>query len=433
MLFRYCTFGLLVGSIASALPSSDVKKRKLGLPYSTISKDIIDRDGNPVLFVGSNWPGHQETMLPEGLQHASVKDIVSWIRKFGLNSIRLTFAIEMIDDYLSNSPNQTLERTILNPLGDNGTSVLADILKHNPQFTKETTRLEIWDDVAKELARQDVILHLDNHVSKAFWCCALDDGNGWFGEKYFDVEKWIRGWGFIAKHAKDHWPSFASVGLRNELRSAKQAEPYDWYTWHLHMTAAADAVHKSAPEALIFFSGLDYDVYIDPIPLGKTLTGTKGTATENKTAIFNPSKHAWKTKVVLEIHKYDFEATQDDCATFKKKWYAKGFQAVDLSNQAAKYHLPMVISEWGFIHNGTYWNQTTYAKCLTEMVKDYHVGFFQWELSGSFYLQTRPGRVPQATIQGLEEFWGLLNYNWDGVRSPVTVENSLDKMVAALG
>ena len=65
------------------------------------------------------------------------------------------------------------------------------------------------------------------------------------------------------------------------------------------------------------------------------------------------------------------------------------------------------------------------------MVKDWRFGWMQWELSGSFYLQTRPGRMP-ATIQGLEEAWGLLNYYWSDVRSPVTVENSLDKMIAAL-
>jgi endoglucanase len=45
-----------------------------------------------------------------------------------------------------------------------------------------------------------VIIHLDNHVSKAFWCCADDDGNGWFGEKYFAVEKWKNGLAFMAKH-----------------------------------------------------------------------------------------------------------------------------------------------------------------------------------------------------------------------------------------
>jgi endoglucanase len=197
------------------------------------------------------------------------------------------------------------------------------------------------------------------------------------------------------------------------------------------MTAAADAVHKANSDALIFFSGLSYDTYIDPIPLGKTLSGTSGTTTAGKTAKFIPSTFAYKDKIVLEIHKYDFEATQDDCASFKKKWYQKGFQAINAQDSATKYLFPVVISEWGFINNGTYWNQTTYAKCLIEMVKEYQVGWMHWELSGSFYLQTRPGRNPQ-TIQGLDEAWGLLNYDWSAIRSPVTLDNSLYKMIGAL-
>jgi endoglucanase len=221
------------------------------------------------------------------------------------------------------------------------------------------------------------------------------------------------------------------MGLRNELRAAKVAEPVDWYTWYVHMTAAADAVHEADPDALLFFSGLSYDTYIDPIPLGKTLNGTAGKSTANKTAKFVPDKFAWKDKIVLEIHKYDFEATQDDCATFKRKWYSKGFQAVNPNDTATKYLFPMVISEWGFIQNGTYWNQTTYAKCLVEMVKEYQVGWQHWEISGSFYLQTRPNRSPNTLI-GADEAWGLLNYDWSAIRSPATLENSLYKMINAL-
>ncbi|KAF2635399.1 glycoside hydrolase [Massarina eburnea CBS 473.64] len=423
---------IFFAAIAIAVPSPQIKREAPALPFSTEGRDIFDSNGDIFQYKAANWPGHQEIMIPEGLQHASVASIVSWFPKFGLNSVRLTFAIEMIDDIYSNSTNQTLEKSVLNALGtENGTVVLGQILEKNPEFTKETTRLQVWDAVTKELGSQGVIVHLDNHVSKAFWCCGDNDGNGWFGEKYFDVEKWIRGWTYIATHAKENWPTFASVGLRNEFRPASNSEPIDWYTWYVHMTAAADAVHEAAPDALIFFSGLSYDTYIDPIPLGKTLNGTSGTSTANKTAVFNPSTFSWSDKIVLEIHKYDFEATQNSCPVFKANWYKKGFQAVNASDPETKYLFPMVISEWGFIQNGTYWNQTTYNKCLIEMVRDYQVGWMQWEISGSFYLQTRPNRVPQ-TIQGLEEPWGLLNYTWDGVRDPVTVENSLSKMIGAL-
>lgn len=194
------------------------------------------------------------------------------------------------------------------------------------------------------------------------------------------------------------------------------------------MTAAASAVHEADPNALIFFSGLSYDTYIDPIPLGKTLNGTAGKSTAGKTAKFVPDEFAYKNKIVLEIHKYDFEGTQDNCEAFTSKWYQKGFQSVNPDDPATKYLFPMVISEWGFIQNGVYWNQTTYAKCLIEMVNKYQVSWQHWVVAGSYYLRTRSGQ----SVQEMDEAWGLLNHDWTDVRSPITVENSLAKMIDAL-
>lgn len=205
-----CTFvTLLLSSTGFSLPSVPTIPNALNLPLSTRGKDIIDSNGNTFHYMGTNWPGHQELMIPEGLQHASVVDIVSWIPKLGLNSVRMTFAIEMVDDIYSNKTNQTLGKSIINTLGqENGTLVLEQILEHNPQFTSNTTRLEVWDAVARELSKQGVALHLDNHVSKAFWCCGENDGNGWFGEEHFNVMNWIRGWSFIAKHVSLYLPCF---------------------------------------------------------------------------------------------------------------------------------------------------------------------------------------------------------------------------------
>jgi hypothetical protein len=47
---------------------------------------------------------------------------------------------------------------------------------------------QVFDAVAAELANQEIWVHLDNHVSKAQWCCGADDGNAWFGGGYTHVE-----------------------------------------------------------------------------------------------------------------------------------------------------------------------------------------------------------------------------------------------------
>lgn len=116
----------------------------LSLPFSTDGRDIIDADGNAVLYAGTNWPAHQEAMIPEGLQYASIESIVSQIVDLGLNSVRLTYAIEMVDDILDGGADVSLQETLTGALGEtNGTNVLNEILTNNEDFTNATTRLVV--------------------------------------------------------------------------------------------------------------------------------------------------------------------------------------------------------------------------------------------------------------------------------------------------
>lgn len=155
-------------------------------PFTASGRDILSASGQKVVYAGVNWPGAADTMLPEGLQYASISDIFSYVKDLGMNVIRLTYAIEMIDDYYEDSPNQSLKGTLIQALGsENGTKVLARILNKNPQFTENTTRLEVFDAVAEEAAKQEIWVHLDNHVSKAIWCCGTTDGNAWFGGEIY--------------------------------------------------------------------------------------------------------------------------------------------------------------------------------------------------------------------------------------------------------
>jgi endoglucanase len=189
-------------TFASSLPYS--------LPFHTgPGPNIFSSNGKKVQLVGTNWPGQQEAMIPEGLQYSSIKNIVSKIRSLKLNIVRLTFAIEMVDDILDNRGDVTLEQTLVNALGAaNGTIILHKILRNNPQFSPKSTRLQVFDAVAKELAAQGIYLHLDNHMSKATWCCGTGDGNAWFGDTDFDVAKWIRGWRYISAHVRFKMASF---------------------------------------------------------------------------------------------------------------------------------------------------------------------------------------------------------------------------------
>ncbi len=94
--------------------------------------------------VGINWPGAADTMLPEGLGYQSIANIVQKMTDTGFNTVRLTFAIEMVDDILDNGGDVTLSATLTNALGQtNGTAMLAKIINNNPQFSANTTRLQV--------------------------------------------------------------------------------------------------------------------------------------------------------------------------------------------------------------------------------------------------------------------------------------------------
>lgn len=54
--------------------------------------------------------------------------------------------------------------------------------------------------MANECYKQGIYVHLDNHISKAMWCCSTTDGNAWFGDTYFNVANWHRAWTYMATH-----------------------------------------------------------------------------------------------------------------------------------------------------------------------------------------------------------------------------------------
>lgn len=109
---------------------------------------MVDASNNTVKYAGTNWPGHGEAMVPEGLQYQSIATIVSDIKSLGMNVIRLTYAIEMIDQIYDNDGQDIrLDTAFTEALGStNGTKVLNQVLANNPEFTAASTRLEVSEN-----------------------------------------------------------------------------------------------------------------------------------------------------------------------------------------------------------------------------------------------------------------------------------------------
>ena len=82
-------------------------------------------------------------------------------------------------------------------------------------------------DVVKGLGDKGLMVILDNHVSKPQWCCSNDDGNGFFGDQYFDPDLWIKGLTKMATLFKGV-TNVVAMSLRNELRGPRQ-NANDWF------------------------------------------------------------------------------------------------------------------------------------------------------------------------------------------------------------
>ncbi|KAJ4392862.1 hypothetical protein N0V91_011217 [Didymella pomorum] len=388
-------------AIISAFPNA---------PFVTEGQWVHDSTGENFTYVGVNWPGAGEVMIPEGLQYSSVASIASKIKSLGMNAVRLTFAIELIDDIKDNGGDVTIQNAFKKALGDeNGTTVYEQVIKNNPQFSSSTTRLQVYDNIAAELAKQEIYVHLDNHMSKGAWCCSTNDGNAWFGDTYFDVTKWKRGLQYMATHSKA-WPNMVSIGLRNEFRqpdNAGSSLPYDWPTWYEQMTDASDIVNAANPNILIFLSGLNFDTTLQPIPSAVDLSnGQKFLLTDFKYA----------DKLVLELHNYQNSAT--DCGSIESGLWNNGFRATWPTNVN---YMPVLLTEFGFSNAGSDYN-SVYATCLRKLMPQWKTGWMVWALGGSYYIR--------SGTQDYEETWGLLNHDWTAWRNQDAI-NALKGMVTS--
>ncbi|KAL8641496.1 MAG: hypothetical protein Q9228_001706 [Teloschistes exilis] len=383
-------------------------------PFSSKGRWIVDAQGQHVAYAGVNWPGAADTMIPEGLQYASVSNLVSKIKDIGMNAIRLTWAVEMVDDILDGGHDVDIKTSFINVLGlSNGTSVYNAVMKNNPDFAPNISRLEVFDAIAAECAKQQVYVHLDNHVSKAGWCCDKNDGNAWFGFKYFDVIKWKRALGYMADHGKS-WSALRSMSLRNELRSTGSwlfnGQHVNWSDWYANMTAGAGAIYTANPDVLIFFSGLSYDSRLRPL-------FTDGVLGEDIT--FDMSKFKYVDKVVLEVHDYDMDS---NCTTKRDLLTENSFGTLNATGSGVRKMFPLVMSEWGF-EQSVAQSQAPYASCLREFLPEQKVGWMTWVLSGSYYI--RQG-VPDK-----DEPWGLLDHEWKDWRCPECIRKGLQPMISA--
>ncbi|KAK9751129.1 hypothetical protein RND81_02G244300 [Saponaria officinalis] len=227
---------------------------------------------------------------------------------------------------------------------------------------------------------------LDNHLTIPGWCCSRTDGNGFFGDTYFDPDLWIEGLTKMATLFKNN-PNVVGMSLRNELRGPKE-NANDWYRY---MQKGAEAVHRANPNVLVILSGLNFDKDL-------SFLQTK------------PVTLSFQSKIVFEVHWYAFsdgsawkDGNPDQVCSRVVANYMR------MSGFLLDQGYPLFVSEWGVNLRGTNINDNRYLNCFLTWVAEHDLDWALWTLVGSYYL--REGVV------GMVEYYGVLDSDWRSVRN----------------
>jgi endoglucanase len=227
----------IAGFFALACPATCGQANVIVPPLHTDGDSIVDFAGHVVRLTSVNWYGFdQKEYVAGGLNHQPLARIVALIQQIGVNSVRIPWA------------NEILER---NPL------VPDYAIAANPQF-KGKRAMEVMDAVIGALTKAHIMVILDNHVSRADWCCSETDDNGlWYSAEYPE-EKWLHDWAAIAaRYRKNRW--VVGADLRNELRDgATWGGPDPKRDWHAAAERGGAAVLAANPNLLIMIEGPDY-------------------------------------------------------------------------------------------------------------------------------------------------------------------------------
>lgn len=180
------------------------------LPLSTRGRWVVDAaSGQRVKLRCVNWAAHMPAVVPEGLDKQPLGGIVARVAALGFNCVRLTWAT-----YLFTRPRYE-NRTVAGSLVALGLDEAAvGVEANNPLLSGLTVR-EAYDEVVRAIGEAGLMAVLDNHVSRPQWCCASDDGNGFFGDLLFDPDEWLRGLDAVATRFRGIPQVSATATLRD--------------------------------------------------------------------------------------------------------------------------------------------------------------------------------------------------------------------------
>lgn len=360
---------LVVGGVG--LQSAIAQRAEIVPPLHTVGTAIVDARGHTIRLTSVNWFGFDEgEFIAGGLDHAPLATIVEQIQKIGVNSVRLPWA------------NEVLEKNPLPP---------AYAIAANPQF-KGKHAMEIMDAVIEALSKAHILVILDNHVSRADWCCDDKDGNGlWYNADYPE-SSWLKDWQTIVRRYKKQ-PWVVGADLRNELRSGARWGGSDpKVDWHAAVEKGGNAVLAANAKLLIMVESPAYSTDFrgfDKLPVKLKVPGR---------LVYSP--HAYN----MEGHVFSDEEL--------KALYEERAMFLLHSSAAA----PIWVGEFGACQDLKCGGVADWFRQYIQYLKDHpEVSWSLWPLNGT-------QSTGQTRKYDAVENWGLLTPDYKGIAAPEMVE-----------
>ncbi|WP_105181690.1 glycoside hydrolase family 5 protein [Pseudoalteromonas sp. T1lg21] len=366
---------------------SNAECEKVSYPLSTQQQYIVDTKNCKVTLRSVNWfGGESEAFTPGGLDLRPVSSLIYQIKDAGFNSIRLPWSNEMVAK---------------NP-------VIKDrLLSANPHLQGKTA-LEIFDYIIEEAGKAGLMIILDNHRSRADWCCDADQGDGlWYSKEYpqnIFFEHWVK----LVNRYKEV-PNVVAAELRNEIRPDPTIDlTPTWGTgevetdWKAAATKAGNLILENNANLLIMVGGLRWQVDLEEVKE-------------------QPIKLKSKNKLVYVAHDYVWNHEEEDlhdpqrfASSAYKRW---GF----VLEPNKPYTAPLYLSEWGGCTQlgadnkpcpeNRYQFLTAFVNYLCDLEEGSSVSWAYWPLNGTQLMGYN-------RIEGEVEAYGLLKPDWKSWASP---------------
>lgn len=382
-------------AMAVGMPEAPRVAPGMSYPLHTSGRWILDSSGKRVKLASANWGGAESPeYVVGGLDRAKLGDIAHWIKANGFNSVRLPWSNEMYEH---------------NPV------VQDKYLAANPGL-KGKHALDVLDSVINAIGHEGLIVILDNHVSRADWCCTPQDKNElWYTDQYPE-SKWISDWKSIVKRYKNR-PYVVGAELRNEVRQAANGPKPTWgdnkpkTDWALAATKAGDAVLSVNRNLLVVVGGLNYQTDLGGVSTHPIILTTADRL------VYAPHAYKWEYDV---SHGY---------AAFKRELGQRwGYVLVQHHNYTA----PLWVSEFGTCITWTSRcdrNDSNFSNGIQRYLREGDIDWAYWQLGGtqSDSLDHGSGKPRH---HGDLEWYGLLNPQWNGPANAQSVNKiqALQKM-----